>query len=128
MFKSVLTIRTGLLGLASWVIPFFAAFAFFDSSGQVQIAQPLFKSLMVVIGGGTGAYLLVVAFRKLPATMKNGLALGLFWLALNMVLDIAVLLPMSGQSISAWFQDIGLRYLMIPVMAMAIGSAAQGKG
>ena len=128
MFKSVLTIRTGLLGLASWVIPFFAAFAFFDSSGQVQIAQPLFKSLMVVVGGGTGAYLLVVAFRKLPATMKNGLALGLFWLALNMVLDIAVLLPMSGQSISAWFQDIGLRYLMIPVMAMAIGSAAQGKG
>jgi hypothetical protein len=127
MFRSVITIRTGLLGLASWIIPFVAAFAFFDSSGQLQIAQPLFKSLMVVIAGGAGAYLLVVAFRKLPATLMSGLGLGLFWMALNLGLDIAVLLPMSGQPISAWFQDIGLRYLLIPVMAMAIGAAADGK-
>lgn len=45
-----------------------------------------------------------------------------------MVLDIAVRLPLSGQSIDAWFQEIGLRCLMIPVMAMAIGAEAQGSG
>lgn len=128
MISQVFTLRTALLGLASWAVPFLAAFAFFDRTGQLAIAQPLFKSLMVVIGGGVGVGLLVLAFRRVPKTLIAGLLLGLFWLGLNWALDIAVLLPMSGQGIGAWFQDIGLRYLMIPVMAMAIGAAAQRRG
>jgi len=68
--------------------------------------------------------LLVLAFRRVPKTLIAGLQLGLFWLGLNWALDIAVLLPMSGQSISAWFQDIGLRYLVLPLTAMAMGAVA----
>ncbi|MCB1367318.1 MAG: hypothetical protein KDK00_06120 [Rhodobacteraceae bacterium] len=124
MFTGIFTWRNLVLGLASWAVPFLAAFAFFDSSGTLAIAQPLFKSLMVVIGGGVGAGLLVLAFRRIPGGLSAGFALGLFWLVLNWGLDIALLLPMSGQGIAEWFQDIGLRYLVLLFTAMAMGSVA----
>ena len=114
-----------MFGLLSWLIPFIASLAFFDSSGTVTIAQPLFKSLMVVIGGGVGAALLVFVFRRIPATLKSGLVIGSLWLAINLLLDLAVLVPLSGSSVADYFQDIGLRYLMIPIMAVAVGLVAQ---
>jgi hypothetical protein len=119
------TIRTTLFGILSWLVPFVAAFAFFDSTGQVTIPQPLFKSIMVVVFGGFGAALLVVAFERVPATLANGLAIGIYWLAINWLLDIVVLLPFTGMQFGDYFADIGLRYLLIPIMAAAIGFAAE---
>lgn len=124
MFSGIFTLRNLGLGLASWVVPFLAAFAFFDRSGSLSISEPLFKSLMVVIGGGVGAFLLVLAFRRLSGGLAAGFALGLFWLVLNWGLDIAVLLPMSGQGIGEWFQATGLRYLALLFTAMAMGAVA----
>ena len=51
-----------MLGLLSWVLPFVLSSLFFDQAGQLTIARPLFKSLMVVTGGGIGVALLVLAF------------------------------------------------------------------
>ena len=51
--------------------------------------------------------------------------IGMYWFALNLVLDWIVLLPMSGQTIGEHFQDIGLRYLLIPMIAVAIGYVAE---
>ena len=105
-----------------------ASLAFFDSSGTVVIAQPLFKSLMVVIGGATGAALLVLVFRRIPATFQSGLVIGSLWLAINLLLDLAILVPLSGSSFADYFQDIGLRYLMSPILAVAMGTVAQRQG
>ena len=80
--------RLILLGFLSWLVPLLASIPFFDRSGQLLIAQPLFKSLMVVIGGGCGTFLLVLAFRRIAATLANGVALGLSWLVLNLALDL----------------------------------------
>ena len=66
----------------------------------------------------------MLAFRRIPGGLSAGFALGLFWLVLNWGLDIALLLPMSGQGIAEWFQDIGLRYLVLLFTAMAMGSVA----
>lgn len=117
----ILTQRSLLLGLASWALPFAASIAFFDRSGQLLIAQPLFKSLMVVIGGGVGTALLLVALRTTRPTLRSGLALGLLWLAINLLLDIAILVPMSGTTVAVYLQDIGLRYLLLPIVAAALG-------
>lgn len=113
-----------LFGILSWLVPFLAAFAFFDPNGGLVIAQPLFKSIMVVVGGAVGCVLLVRAFRHISPTWQAGLALGLFWLALNWALDIALLLPMSGQSLPDYAADIGLRYLVLPMIATAMGAVA----
>ena len=122
--KTILTLRVILLGLASWVVPFILAFAFYDRTGQLAIDVFLFKSIMVVFGGLVGAYLLLRAFRRVTPSFANGLALGLVWLVLNWALDIAILVGAMGMPASEWFQAIGLRYLMIPIMATAMGTLA----
>jgi hypothetical protein len=120
----LLSPRIALLGFASWLIPFVAAFPFFTQAGELNIPQPLFKSIMVVIGGGIGVLLLVMAFRRVPPTLANGIAIGCYWLALNLVLDLVILVPMSGRGIGDYFMDIGLRYLLLPIIAAGIGAAA----
>ncbi len=119
------SLKVLLLGIASWAIPFFVSFVFFNSSGELQIAQPLFKSLMVVIGGGAGALLLIIAFRRVAPLFRTGLTIGIFWLAINWGLDVVILIPLSGMGMAEYFYDIGLRYLMLPIMAAAMGIVAE---
>jgi hypothetical protein len=120
--------RVTVFGLLSWAIPFVSAFPFFSGPGQLRIPQPLFKSLMVVIGGGVGVLLLVWVFRHVRPTLTSGFAIGVYWLAINWALDLLILLPMSGMGAVAYFYDIGLRYLLIPIVATAMGAVAQRPG
>lgn len=119
--RDLLSVRVIGLGLLSWALPFVFSMAFFGANGELQISQPLFKSIMVVTFGAVGALLLVFAFRKVAPTLRNGITIGLLWLAINYALDLSVLLPLSGMGAGQWFAEIGLRYLLIPVMAAAMG-------
>ena len=120
--QDVVTRRTTWLGLVSWLGPFIVSFLFVDQTGQFVIPQPLFKSLMVVFFGGVGAVLLVVAFQRVLPSLRNGLWLGLYWLAINLALDLLILVPLIGMPLVTYFYDIGLRYLLIPIMSTAIGA------
>ncbi len=120
----ILTIRILLLGLACWALPFLASFAFYDRTGNLQVDIFLFKSIMIVFGGLVGAWLLLAAFRRIEPGFSSGLILGLTWFALNCVLDLAVLVAAMGVGAGEWLTGIGLRYLMIPIMAAAMGSLA----
>jgi hypothetical protein len=117
-----------LFGLLSWAIPFVAAFAFFGPGGKLMVPQPLFKSAMVVIGGTVGVALLVLVFRRIAPTRANGLIVGLYWLVINLVLDFLVLLPMSGMGAGDYLMDIGLRYLLLPVIAVGMGMVGERAG
>ena len=116
--------RIALLGIASWLLPFALSFLFFDQAGQLTVPRTLFKSLMVVAGGGIGVVLLVFAFKRVETSMKSGLVIGCYWLALNLILDLLVLVPMSGMGLTEYFYDIGLRYLLLPIIAAAMGVVA----
>jgi hypothetical protein len=122
------SLRNTLLGFLSWLVPFVASFLFFDRTGQLVIPQPLFKSLMVVVGGGFAVVLLVLAFRRMRLSWQSGLALGCYWLVLNLLLDLLVLVPLVGMPIGLYFEDIGLRYLLIPIISTAMASAATQAG
>jgi len=113
------------LGVLSWLVPFAVSFLFVDRTGQFVIPQPLFKSIMVVVFGGFGVALLVVAFRRVEPSLRSGLALGLSWLTINLALDLAILVPLTGMSIVGYLFDIGLRYLLIPIIAAAVGLVAE---
>jgi hypothetical protein len=117
--------KVWVFGFLSWLVPFVAAFAFYDASGTLVIAQPLFKSLMVVIGGMVGVGLLVLVFRQTGASVAAGLAIGVLWLAINLILDFLVLVPMSGMGATDYLLDIGLRYLLLPIIAVGMGAVAQ---
>jgi hypothetical protein len=114
----------GFYGLASWAIPLAVSVLFFGPGGQLMVPLPLFKSAMVVVGGGVGAALLVAAFRRVPPSTTNGFVLGLYWLVINIVLDLLILVPITKIPVQEYLFDIGLRYLLMPIMSTAMGHVA----
>ena len=129
MTGQIFTLRNTLYGLATWAIPFVAAFAFYDRTGQLAVDLITFKTAMILVGGVVGAWLLVLAFRRVTPTLAAGFLLGLFWAAINWGLDLAVLVGAMGSDPGDWVLGIGLRYLMIPIIAAgmgAVGAAQHG--
>ena len=122
--NSAFTVRTTWLGLASWLIPFVISAPFFDRTGQLLVAQPLFKSIMVVVGGASGTWLLVLAFRQLIVTPATAFVLGCYWLAINLLLDLIVLVLLMKMPAGHYLSDIGLRYLLIPIISTGMGFVA----
>ena len=115
-------IKISLYGFLTWLIPFVISFLFYSKDGQPVIDVFLFKSIMIVVGSGTGATLLVLYFKKIKEHyLKEGIIVGLLWFAINIILDLVVLVPMSDIEIGTYFAQIGLRYLVIPIMSVAIG-------
>jgi hypothetical protein len=105
-------------------MPFAASLLFFDRTGQPVVSQPLFKSIMVLVGGASGAALLVLAFRRIVASPASGFTLGCYWLAINVALDLATLVFLMKMPLDLYLYDIGLRYLLIPIISTSMGSVA----
>ncbi len=115
-----------LYGFLVWLIPFVAAFAFYSRDGELAIDIFLFKTIMIIVGALIGAYLLVRYFRKVEQNhLREGVYVGLLWLVMNWALDFATLVPMNDMAASAYFSEIGLRYLTMPIFAVAIGAVLQ---
>ena len=121
-------VRNVLYGFLAWLIPFIASFFFYSREGKLTIDIFLFKSIMIVVGSFSAAILLVSYFRNINVDyFKEGIIVGMIWFGINIVLDILILIPMSGMSITDYFMQIGLMYLAIPAMSIAVGTALKNK-
>jgi uncharacterized membrane protein YpjA len=119
-------LKITLFGFLTWLVPFVASFFFYTRSGALIIGEGLFKSIMIVLGSVTGAILLAIHFRKVADNyLRTGIFIGLSWFAINIVLDFLFLIPMSHMAVGAYFSQIGLRYLTIPITSIAIGFILQ---
>jgi len=119
-------LKMGLFGFLIWLMPFVIGFLFYSPQGQLLVDALVFKSIMVVVGSITGASLLVLYFKKITTKyLFEGVVVGLVWLSLNLLLDIVVLVPMSGMTIGNYFGQIGLSYLTIPTMSISMGFVAK---
>ena len=117
-----------LYGFLAWLIPFAASFFFYTSQGKLTIDVRFFKSIMVVVGSISAALLLISYFKKIKSNyIKESIIVGLTWFAINIILDIIILIPMSGMSFTDYFTQIGLGYIVIPVMSIMIGIALENK-
>jgi len=118
-------IRIILLGILSWFIPFVVSFFFYSKEGNLVIDISLFKSIMIVVGGACGAILLIYHYRMIRSKyIFEGIITGLIWLALNLILDLITIVPMSKMVIGVYFSQIGLRYLLISIMSISMGYVA----
>ena len=121
-------IRNFGYGFLTWLIPFVASFFFYSKEGGLTIDIFLFKSIMIVVGSISAAILLVYYFKKVNTSyFKEGLIVGLTWLSINILLDLLILIPMSGMSIADYFTQIGIRYIVIPVMSIMVGTVLSNK-
>ena len=113
-------------GVFSWLIPFAISVFFYSRDGGLVIDVFLFKSIMIVTGSLTSLVLIPLAFKQIhDSVMKQAVLIGLLWMVTNWVLDWLVLLPMSGQTLTEYFAQIGLRYVVIGITWVTVARVAQ---
>lgn len=109
-----------LYGFLVWLIPFIVAFIIFPVR---ESNRPLFESIMPVVLSGSVVLFSILCFKKTQAgSTSEGLKLGLIWLAVSVVIDLLVFMqgPMK-MSLSAYISDIGVTYLLIPIITTGFG-------
>ena len=121
-------LRNAYFGFFAWLFPFVAAFAFYTKEGKLTIDIHLFKSIMIVVGSGFASFLLIRYFKKVDTGyLREGISVGVVWFFVSILLDLLILVPMSGMSIPEYFAQIGLRYLAMPAMSIAVGVVLANK-
>jgi hypothetical protein len=111
-----------LLGFLSWLIPFAVSFLFYKPGGELIVAYSTFKSTIMVVGTISGCYLLFKYFEQVEGNfIKNGVAVGLSWFAINIIFDAVILIPMMKTTFAVYFMSIGLSYISIPILSITIG-------
>jgi len=106
-------------GFIVWVVPYVSAIPLL---GLMQSDLIFFKTLMILVGGLTGAVCITLYFMKVDRDyLQEGIWLGVVWLVLNWLLDFVALLPLSKMPYLQYFKEIGLRYLVMPAMSIPVG-------
>lgn len=111
-----------LFGFLIWVIAFLVAFAIFPLR---ENARPLFESIMPVILSVVAVFFGLRYFRGVEtAFVREGVLLGILWLAVNVVIDLPLMLtgPIA-MSPSEYVGDIGLTYVILPVITSGLGAS-----
>jgi hypothetical protein len=122
------TLRLYVLGFITWLIPFVISFAFYDRTGNLNVNYGLFKCIMVVTSSLTGMYVMMYHFKYVNSSyFREGVIAGLLWLVINILLDLVILVPMAGMTLTSYFTTIGLGYLQIPIICIAVGTILQRK-
>jgi len=108
-----------VFGALTWAIPFGIGFLLF----QVMLTYKIFyKTIMLLTGSAAGIFFSILYFKELDADfLKESIIFGLIIFAINIGLDMIFLLPLMYWDISAYFLEIGLRYLNIMIFCFGIG-------
>ena len=115
-------LNCGFFWLLTWLVLFLLSFLFYSESEGLLIDIFLFKSIMIVVSGLVGVSLLIMYFKDIQKDyLIEGIFVGVSWLIINLLLDILILIPMSGMTYLEYFSQIGLRYLIIPTISIAMG-------
>lgn len=116
--------RAALLGLGVWLVPFVVAVLVFPFR---EPWRALFESIMAVTVAATTVGFGIWYLEKVQAVaVKTALAVGVLWYVECFVIDL--LLFSSGpmeMTLVDYVADIGLTYVMIPMITGGLGLAAQ---
>ena len=111
------------LGLLVWLGPFVVAFCIVAIKDSWR---SLFESSMAVTVAAVVVVCAVYYFRPLDrGGAAEGLKLGALWMALSVLIDLPLMLsPPINYTLGDYVADVGVTYLMIPVIAAGMGWAA----
>jgi uncharacterized membrane protein YozB (DUF420 family) len=117
-------------GILVWLIPFLVSIPFYSPQGQPLYDLHVIKSILIVVGALAGVFLALGYFRGIKGNFaREGAILGIAWFAISSALDILVLVSLlKGMDPVTWGGQIGIRYLLMPVMTTAMGAAMELRG
>ena len=113
------------LGLLIWLVPFVVAVLVFPLKTSWR---SLFESIMPVTVSAVATASAAFYFRGVQvSSLREGLAVGLVWMAISVAIDLPLMLsPPIRMPLLEYAADIGLTYLMIPVITLGITAARRG--
>ncbi len=110
-----------LFGVVVWLVPFVVAVLVFPLR---ESSRALFESIMPVAVAGTTVALGVVYMARVSrGFVREAVLLGCLWLAICVAIDAPLMLfggPMH-MTIGEYLADIGVTYVMIPVITTGLG-------
>jgi hypothetical protein len=115
--------RAVLLGLVVWLVPFVVSFAL----APVRASwRSLFESIMPVVVSAVVVACGLRYLRKMArVTIREGLALGILWLTISVLIDLPLMLtPPIRMPVVEYAADVGLTYLMMPIITAGLAAAA----
>jgi len=113
-------------GFLIWAIPFIAAIFIFPLR---ESERPLFESIMPVAVALAAVGFTLIYNKKIEADfLRKDIEFGLWSFAICIVIDLLMFMwgPMKMAFID-YVKDIGVTYLMIPVITFGIGKATEKK-
>ncbi len=114
--------KIALFGFLTWLVPFAVAVPMHNSEGVLLIDEGIFASIMLIVATITAAVLLALYFKNARGDyLRQGVIIGVAWLAINYGFDLLVLVALFGMGAGEHFRQIGLGYLAIPPVPIAIG-------
>jgi hypothetical protein len=115
-------------GVLVWLVPFVVAFALFPIR---ESNRPLFESIMPLAVAAAAAGLAVAALRRARRpVLREATATGVLWLLICILIDAPLMLlggPMR-MTLTQYLADIGVTYLLIPIITVGIGAGISTAG
>ena len=111
------------LGILVWLLPFVVSFVVFPYRGSWRA---LFESVMAVAVSVVAVWFGLVYLGKLPSVgARDGFLVGVLWWAMCVLIDLPLFSagPMK-MSLVEYLADIGLTYVIIPVVTLGLGMAS----
>lgn len=116
------------LGFVVWLIPFLTAFLIFPFR---ESNRALFESIMAVTVTAATVCLGLIYLRRIDRVkVREGILLGLVWFIMCVAIDAPLMLlggPMK-MTFGQYMADIGLTYVIIPIVTWGLAVAAAGHG
>ena len=109
-----------LFGFLVWLFPFIVAFLMFPIH---ESNRPLFESIMPLVIAISVVVFTCLYFKSVDKNIKaEGAKLGIIFLLISLVIDLILFMPDSPMHMSFinYIADIGLTYLMIPVITVGM--------
>jgi len=113
-----------LFGVCVWGVTFVAAMLIFPLH---EPERPLFESIMPVVLTFSTVFFSYFYFKHVDINyLKEGVYLGIIWFLINIIIDQLMFSwgPMKMFFID-YLKDIGITYLLIPVVTIGIGLAEE---
>ncbi len=118
--------KATLLGFLVWLIPFTVSFIAFPLK---ETWRSLFESIMPVTVSIVVVACAAIYLRRVDKpSFKDGGRLGLLWFTICVVIDLPLMLnPPINYTLLEYAADIGLTYVMIPVITVGMALDASDR-
>lgn len=112
-------------GVGLWAILYAAAIPLLGLQASDPIA---FKAVMAFLGSFTGAMAAGIYFLSVERDfLRESIMTAFVWMTVNWLLDYVALLPFTGETFPQYFLHIGIEYLGMFGVLVAIGYVLERK-